>query len=189
MGRREHASETPATVFLRQHKINFSEHIYDYVEHGGTAESSRQLEVPEHDVVKTLVMQDQDAKPLIILMQGDHQVIEEPGAPNRRKTCGTLQAGSGPAPHRLPDRWHFAIRHAQASPCLCGALHPCTAFDLYQWRTARFLGECRPPSADRFTSGASSGLRRIRVTSALHLPTASVKLPLVNPHAPFFLPK
>jgi len=74
MGRREHASETPATVFLRQHKINFSEHIYDYVEHGGTAESSRQLEVPEHDVVKTLVMQDQDAKPLIILMHGDHQV-------------------------------------------------------------------------------------------------------------------
>ena len=74
MGRREHASETPATVFLRQHKINFSEHIYDYVEHGGTAESSRQLEVPEHDVVKTLVMQDQDAKPLIILMHGDRQV-------------------------------------------------------------------------------------------------------------------
>ena len=74
MGRREHASETPATVFLRQHKINFIEHIYDYVEHGGTAESSLQLGVPEHDVVKTLVMQDQDAKPLIILMHGDHQV-------------------------------------------------------------------------------------------------------------------
>jgi Cys-tRNA(Pro) deacylase len=74
MGQKEHASETPATAFLRQNGIDFTEHLYDYVEHGGTAESSRQLGVPEHGVVKTLVMQDQDAKPLIILMHGDRQV-------------------------------------------------------------------------------------------------------------------
>lgn len=74
MGRKEHASETPATAFLRQNGITFTEHFYDYVEHGGTAESSRQLGVSEHSVVKTLVMQDQDAKPLIILMHGDRQV-------------------------------------------------------------------------------------------------------------------
>jgi len=74
MGRAEHAAETPATAFLRQHFVPFTEHIYDYVEHGGTAESSRQLGVPEHHVVKTLVMQDQDAKPLVILMHGDRQV-------------------------------------------------------------------------------------------------------------------
>jgi Cys-tRNA(Pro) deacylase len=74
MGRKEHASETPATVFLRQHTVPFTEHIYDYVEHGGTSESSRQLGVPEHQVVKTLVMQDQDTNPLIILMHGDRQV-------------------------------------------------------------------------------------------------------------------
>jgi Cys-tRNA(Pro) deacylase len=74
MSRKEHASETPATAFLRQYGVKFTEHLYDYVEHGGTAESSRQLGVPEHDVVKTLVMQDQDAKPLIILMHGDRQV-------------------------------------------------------------------------------------------------------------------
>jgi Cys-tRNA(Pro) deacylase len=74
MSRKDHASETPATVFLREHNIPFTEHLYDYVEHGGTAESSRQLGVPEHAVVKTLVMQDQDAKPLIILMHGDRQV-------------------------------------------------------------------------------------------------------------------
>lgn len=74
MSRREHAPETPATAFLRQHGVSFSEHPYGYVEHGGTAESSRQLGVPEHTVVKTLVMQDQDAKPLIILMHGDRQV-------------------------------------------------------------------------------------------------------------------
>ncbi|MDN3920739.1 Cys-tRNA(Pro) deacylase [Roseateles violae] len=69
-----HVSETPATQFLRQHQIAFSEHVYDYVEHGGTAESSRQLGVPEHQVVKTLVMQDERAQPLIVLMHGDRQV-------------------------------------------------------------------------------------------------------------------
>jgi Cys-tRNA(Pro) deacylase len=74
MSRKEHAPETPATAFLRHHGVSFSEHLYDYVEHGGTAESSKQLGVPEHAVVKTLVMQDQDAKPLIILMHGDRQV-------------------------------------------------------------------------------------------------------------------
>lgn len=69
-----HVSETPATQWLRQHKIVFSEHVYDYVEHGGTAESSRQLGLPEHEVVKTLVMQDERAQPLIVLMHGDCQV-------------------------------------------------------------------------------------------------------------------
>ncbi|OYU27995.1 MAG: Cys-tRNA(Pro) deacylase [Burkholderiales bacterium PBB2] len=69
-----HVSETPATQFLRQRQIAFSEHVYDYVEHGGTAESSRQLGVPEHQVVKTLVMQDERAQPMIVLMHGDQKV-------------------------------------------------------------------------------------------------------------------
>ena len=69
-----HVSETPATQWLRQHGIAFTEHAYDYVEHGGTAESARQLGVPEHNVVKTLVMQDEKAEPLIVLMHGDRQV-------------------------------------------------------------------------------------------------------------------
>ena len=66
-----HVSETPATQLLRQHGVAFTEHPYDYVEHGGTAESARQLGLDEHAVVKTLVMQDQDARPLIVLMHGD----------------------------------------------------------------------------------------------------------------------
>jgi Cys-tRNA(Pro) deacylase len=69
-----HVSETPATQFLRRHGVAFSEHVYDYVEHGGTAESARQLGVPEHEVVKTLVMQDEHAAPLVVLMHGDRQV-------------------------------------------------------------------------------------------------------------------
>ncbi|HEY9068036.1 MAG TPA: Cys-tRNA(Pro) deacylase [Burkholderiaceae bacterium] len=69
-----HVSETPATQFLRRHGVVFTEHVYEYVEHGGTEESSRQLGVPEHEVVKTLVMQDERAQPLIVLMHGDKSV-------------------------------------------------------------------------------------------------------------------
>jgi Cys-tRNA(Pro) deacylase len=74
MARKPHVSETPATQLLRRHGVVFTEHIYDYVDKGGTAESSRQLGVPEHEVVKTLVMQDERAQPLIVLMHGDRQV-------------------------------------------------------------------------------------------------------------------
>ena len=69
-----HVSETPATQWLRRHGIVFSEHPYDYVDHGGTAESARQLGVDEHAVVKTLVMQDDKGQPLMVLMHGDRQV-------------------------------------------------------------------------------------------------------------------
>ncbi len=67
-------SETPATVFLKKHSVTFSEHPYDYEERGGTRVSSQKLGVPEHDVVKTLVMEDEEKKPLIILMHGDREV-------------------------------------------------------------------------------------------------------------------
>ena len=65
---------TPATVFLKAARLSFTEHFYDYVERGGTAESARQLGVDEHAVVKTLVMQDENTRPLIVLMHGDRQV-------------------------------------------------------------------------------------------------------------------
>jgi Cys-tRNA(Pro) deacylase len=74
MAKKEHISETPATQFLRKQGIPFSEHPYNYEEHGGTAVSSRELGVDEHHVVKTLVMQDDAAKPLIVLMHGDRKV-------------------------------------------------------------------------------------------------------------------
>jgi Cys-tRNA(Pro) deacylase len=69
-----HVSETPATQALRRAGVAFSEHVYEYVEHGGTAESARQLGVDEHAVVKTLVMQDDKSRPLVVLMHGDRQV-------------------------------------------------------------------------------------------------------------------
>ena len=69
-----HPPETQATLFLRKHQIAHSDHLYAYEEHGGTAISARELNVPEHAVVKTLVMQDEAAKPLIVLMHGDCKV-------------------------------------------------------------------------------------------------------------------
>ncbi|WP_414442924.1 Cys-tRNA(Pro) deacylase [Burkholderia sp. 22PA0106] len=74
MSKSRHVSETPATQWLRRHGVAFGEHTYDYVEHGGTGESARQLGVDEHQVVKTLVMEDEHAKPLVILMHGDRTV-------------------------------------------------------------------------------------------------------------------
>jgi Cys-tRNA(Pro) deacylase len=74
MARKNHVSETPATQWLRAQGIEFTEHVYDYVDHGGTSESSAQLGVPEHEVVKTLVMQDEAARPMVVLMHGDRTV-------------------------------------------------------------------------------------------------------------------
>ena len=71
MGKTKHVSETPATQLLRDRGIEFTEHTYDYVEHGGTAVSALALGVDEHAVVKTLVMQDEDGAPLLVLMHGD----------------------------------------------------------------------------------------------------------------------
>ena len=74
MSKKEHVSETPATQFLRKHGAQFTEHPYTYEEHGGTSVSALALGVDEHHVVKTLVMQDELAKPLIVLMHGDRKV-------------------------------------------------------------------------------------------------------------------
>jgi Cys-tRNA(Pro) deacylase len=74
MGKKDHVSETPATQLLKQMGTVFSEHPYTYEEHGGTAFSARALQVDEHHVVKTLIMQDEAAKPLVILMHGDCKV-------------------------------------------------------------------------------------------------------------------
>ena len=69
-----HVSETPATALLRSHGVAFTEHPYDYVEHGGATHSAEVLGFDPFAVVKTLVMQDQDGKPLIVLMHGNRKV-------------------------------------------------------------------------------------------------------------------
>jgi len=72
--RRPSHSETPATQFLRQHGVAFAEHFFEYVERGGTERGAEQLGVPEHALVKTLVMEDEQARPLVVLMHGDRTV-------------------------------------------------------------------------------------------------------------------
>jgi Cys-tRNA(Pro) deacylase len=65
---------TPGVRMLRQHGIAYGEHLYDYEEHGGTRRSAELLQVPEHSVIKTLVMQDDRGQVLLVLMHGDREV-------------------------------------------------------------------------------------------------------------------
>lgn len=71
---KEKAPVTQAIRVLREHKVAYSEHLYKYEEKGGTRVSSRELGVDEHAVIKTLVMEDENRKPLIVLMHGDCEV-------------------------------------------------------------------------------------------------------------------
>ena len=100
---------TPAVRFLRQHQVQFTDHLYDYEEHGGTAVSARELGVDEHAVVKTLVMEDDQKQPLIVLMHGDREVSTkqlardlgrrsvQPCAPEvAQKHSGYLVGGTSP---------------------------------------------------------------------------------------------
>lgn len=74
MARNSKVSETPATQWLKSHKVSFAEHPYEYLEHGGAQHSAQVLGWDPFHVVKTLIMQDQDAKPLVVLMHGNRKV-------------------------------------------------------------------------------------------------------------------
>ena len=74
MAKKDHVSETQATQLLRASKVAFTEHPYEYLEHGGALHSAEVLGLDPFTVVKTLVMQDQDAKPLLVLMHGNRKV-------------------------------------------------------------------------------------------------------------------
>ena len=106
---------TVAVRFLRDKNVEFVPHLYDYVEKGGTSESARQLEVDEHAVVKTLIFETNEKKPLAVLMHGDRQVSAknlarhigmksvEPATPERAtKYTGYLVGGTSPFGMRTP---------------------------------------------------------------------------------------
>ena len=97
MIKNDHAPETPATKFLKTHRIPFSNHLYAYEEHGGTKVSARELNVDEHAVVKTLVFEDENAKPLIVLMHGDHKV----SAKELARQIGCKKVDSAPDDRRI----------------------------------------------------------------------------------------
>jgi len=74
MAKKDHVSETPATALLKAQGVAYTEHPYEYLEHGGAQHSAAVLGFDPFTVVKTLVMQDQDAKPLLVLMHGNRKV-------------------------------------------------------------------------------------------------------------------
>lgn len=100
---------TQAVRFLRERKIEFIPHLYDYVEKGGTSESAKQLGVDEHAVIKTLVFETNEKKPLIVLMHGDREVstknlarflklksVEPASSEKATKWTGYLLGGTSP---------------------------------------------------------------------------------------------
>ena len=74
MANKERVSETPATQWLKAQGVAFTEHPYEYLEHGGAQHSAQVLGWDPFQVVKTLIMQDQDARPLVVLMHGNRKV-------------------------------------------------------------------------------------------------------------------
>jgi Cys-tRNA(Pro) deacylase len=128
MVKSKHVSETPAIQLLRERKVAYTEHVYEYVDRGGTAESARQLGVDEHCVVKTLVMQDDAGDPLLVLMHGDCTVSTknlarqiqrkrvEPCRPDvAQRYTGYLVGGTSPFGTRRAMRV-FAERSVLAMP-------------------------------------------------------------------------
>jgi Cys-tRNA(Pro) deacylase len=74
MARKDHVSETPATALLKANGVPFTEHPYEYLEHGGATHSAQVLGFDPFTVVKTLVMEDEKARPLLVLMHGNRKV-------------------------------------------------------------------------------------------------------------------
>lgn len=100
---------TPAIRDLRGKKIEFEPHIFDYVEKGGTKHSSEVLNVDEHSIIKTLIFETNEKKPLIVLQHGDREVSTKnlarilnvktvaPAAPEKaQKLTGYLIGGTSP---------------------------------------------------------------------------------------------
>jgi len=113
---------TSAVRYLREQRVDFTPHLYDYVEKGGTAESARQLGIDEHAVVKTLVFETNENKPLIVLMHGDLQVSTkglarhisvkavEPASPERAAKFTGYQFG-GTSPFGLKTQIPIYAEH------------------------------------------------------------------------------
>jgi len=136
---KERASVTPAVRALREHGVEFIESPYRYVEKGGTAVSAQELGVDEHSVVKTLVMEDEEKHPLIVLMHGDREVSTKEMA--RLMGVKRVSPCTPETAHRHTGYMvggHFPVRRAQGDAYLHGGDHTRPSADLHQWRAEGF---------------------------------------------------
>ena len=127
MAKKDHVSETPATQLLKANKIAFTEHPYEYLEHGGAQHSAEVLGFDPFTVVKTLIMQDQDAKPLVVLMHGNRKVSTknlarqigaksvEPCAPEVARPRFPSRRWISFPPRRSPRRRHAGRQRARST--------------------------------------------------------------------------
>lgn len=170
----EHAPETPAIRFLKAHKIPFSTHLYDYEEHGGTKVSARELNVDEHAVIKTLVFENESAKPFVVLMHGDCKVSAKelarqigckrtepckPEAANRH--TGYLVGGTSPfgTKKAMPVYIEKSFRFVP---------------DLHQRRPARFFGRHSSARLARARANDRGSLaRRLGRSPGSRMPSAA----------------
>lgn len=74
MAKSKHIAQTPATLWLDQHGVPYTEHAYNYVDHGGARHAATELKLDPHSVAKTLIMENEHAHPLIVIMHGDQKV-------------------------------------------------------------------------------------------------------------------
>ena len=147
MSKARHVSETPATQFLKQNKVAYTEHTYDYVDHGGAGEAARQLGLDPHAVVKTLVMEDEAARPLIVVMHGDREVstknlARQAGLKRSRPAIPTWRSGI-PAIRSAARRRSARASHAGLGRGRGAGLPG----GLYQRRPSRLSGRHRSQGA------------------------------------------
>jgi hypothetical protein len=148
----DHVSETPATAWLKSHQVTYTEHPYEYLEHGGAQHSAKVLGLDPFTVVKTLVMQDQDAKPLLVLMHGNRTVSTK----NLARQIGAKWLSGG---------WHVAFWHAQGHAGVCGGCHSGPATHRHQRWAAGFLGRHCVWRADRCTGCQARAMCAGRMSS------------------------
>jgi Cys-tRNA(Pro) deacylase len=106
---RDRIPVTNAIRVLREHGVAYTEHPYDYEERGGTAVSARELGVPEHQCIKTLIMEDDRRQPLVVLMHGDRDVSTK----NLARLLGVKSVQ--PCPPAVADR-HSGYQVGGTSP-------------------------------------------------------------------------
>lgn len=120
MAKEKHVSATPATDWLKAHKVNFKLHTYDFVPHGGTTQGAKELGIDNHVMIKTLIMEDENAEPLVILMHGDCEVSTKNLAPSGgKKTYCSMHARTGTEKFGLFCRGHEPLRNPKENADLC----------------------------------------------------------------------